>query len=328
MLIAVLPYFLLSLCLAACARTKPGTDAAPSASVVTGVSRVIIPVAGGQTIRVPRLMGDAVILWSPLNRREQRFSPASFAATASDLSGSEVASWLPSTEHDAARRYLYRLTHEHSALTARVLGRAELYMPIVLEGVRRRGLPPELACLPMVESAFEPQAVSPAGAAGLWQLMPGTARSFGLKVTNTEDERFDVYKSTEAATAYLAYLHARFRSWPLALAAYNCGEGVMQKAMEQTYCATLDGITDYCRRLPADKRPLKEETLSFVPQFTAAVAVMTRAESLGLSSRPLLEGVPANIAERKENAGKLSLSGRYDADARPAPSPPQSMRIP
>ena len=319
---------MLTLCLAACAATNSGPGAALPAPVVTSVSRVVIPANGGQTILVPRLMSDAISLWSPLNARERRRAVAQ-AKVDADLTGYDVASWLPSTEYDTMQRYLYRLTHDQKELTGRVLARAESYMPIVLAGVRNQGLPVELACLPLVESAFEPQAVSPAGAAGLWQLMPETARGLGLQVTADMDERFDVRKSTEAATAYLAYLYRLFGDWPLAIAAYNCGEGAMQKAMARANCTTLDGLTAYCRLQDPDARLLKEETLRFVPQFTAAVMVMSGSERLGLASgHALREPSTAAGAANKGSTGKLALTGRYDSAAQPASVPPRSTRLP
>ena len=88
-----------------------------------------------------------------------------------------------------------------------------------------RGAPPELVWVVAIESAFDPTAVSRAGAAGMWQLMPRTARALGLRVDATVDERFDPERSTDAAIDYLLSLHDRFRSWPVALAAYNAGQG-------------------------------------------------------------------------------------------------------
>ncbi len=322
---AALSCLLLSFCPTACAVTQPeaGTLSAP---VVTGVSRVVIPANGGQTILVPRLMGDATTLWSPLNARERRRAPMQDKIDVP--AGYDVASWLPSTEYDTMARYFYRLTHDRKELTGRVLARAENHMPIVLEGIRNQGLPIELACLPLVESAFEPQAVSSAGAAGLWQLMPETARRFGLTVNDRVDERFDVRRSTEAATAYLAHLYRLFGDWPLAVAAYNCGEGAMQKAMGQANRATLDEVTAYCRREDPDCRLLKEETLRFVPQFAAAVMVMGGTESLKLGPSRLLQGSSGSSGFQRESAGKLALSGRYDTAEQPVPAPPRSTRLP
>ncbi len=210
------------------------------------------------------------------------------------LAAQNVPAWLPATEQEIMRRYLYRFTHEQKELAARVLARAKIHLPVALEEVTRRGLPPELACLPLVESAFEPSAVSRAGAAGLWQLMPETARRFGLVVNSELDERFDVRKSTEAATAYLAYLYGLFKDWPLALAAYNCGEGAMLNAMGKANCENLGSLTAYCRATENANAPLREETLRFVPQFAAAVLLMTKAEEFGFG--PIMPPEAANLS--------------------------------
>ena len=139
-------------------------------------------------------------------------------------------------------------------------------------------LPPVLSLLPAVESVFEPQAVSPAGAAGLWQLMPATARRFGLRVGEGTDERFDVRKSTAAAAAYLRNLHGSFGNWPLALAAYNCGESALSRAMKLTGAKTLPDLIQACRRRDDEPALLPRETLGYVPKFVAAVLALARVE--------------------------------------------------
>ena len=224
------------------------------------------------------------------------------------------------------RRYFYRLTHERRELTQKVLDRAEKYLAVVQEGVRRHGLPPEIACLPLVESAFEPRAVSPAGAAGLWQLMPATARRYGLTVTNELDERFDVQKSTAAAAAYLASLFKLFGDWPLALAAYNCGEGTMQKALGQSGRSSLEDLILYCRQ--GEASPLQEETLRYVPQFAAAVLLMHQAGKPGLPAPRFTDSAafPPPFAHDRPHTG-LSLSGSYTRQETIVPTPPRSVRL-
>lgn len=113
-------------------------------------------------------------------------------------------------------------------------GRYRAWLEAELE---RRGAPRELLWVVAIESAFDPTAVSRAGAAGLWQLMPRTARALGLRVDAVVDERFDPERSTEAAIDYLLSLHERFRSWPVALAAYNAGQGHARSEL-RTYAVT------------------------------------------------------------------------------------------
>jgi membrane-bound lytic murein transglycosylase D len=110
-----------------------------------------------------------------------------------------------------------------------VLERSSYYLYYIIEEVEARDLPSELALLPFVESAFNPKAISPAKAAGMWQFMPATGKSFKLKQNMFLDERADIVKSTRAALEYLQRLNEQFGNWHLALAAYNWGEGSLGK---------------------------------------------------------------------------------------------------
>jgi membrane-bound lytic murein transglycosylase D len=111
-----------------------------------------------------------------------------------------------------------------------------------------------------VESSFDPRVRSPAGAAGLFQLMPATARRYGLS-SRPRDQRLDPDKSAEAAAKYLDYLHRHFKDWRLALAAYNAGEGAIDKLLQQHRATTFDAIAAY---LPA-------ETQMYVPRIEATL---------------------------------------------------------
>jgi membrane-bound lytic murein transglycosylase D len=126
-------------------------------------------------------------------------------------------------------------------------------------------MPLELKYLPIIESALNPNAVSRAGATGLWQFMRGTGARFGLVNTSYVDERRDPEKSTLAAIRYLSYLYNDFNDWTLALAAYNCGEGNVKKAIRRS-----GGKTDYWEIYPY----LPRETRGYVPAFIAAMYVM------------------------------------------------------
>ncbi len=317
-------------CLPACrASGTAGEYSTPPAARVASVSRVILPADGGRTIRVPRLMGDAHALWSPLRVREQA---AAVDYTSLNLDA-RLDMWLAHAEETTVRRYLRRLTEARRGTTDQVLRRAARYLPIVLDGVRRQGLPVELACLPLVESAFEPRCVSSAGAAGLWQLMPQTARRFGLVVNKDTDERFDVAKATGAATRYLAYLYNLFQDWPLALAAYICGEGTMRRAMRQYGGRTLAEVVRRCRDDDTATRALREETLRFVPQFAAAVLVLHKSRELGLNETPLLPrlsahpaSAPSESAPRTER--RLAMQGSPEPLAPVRIAPPRMIRRP
>ena len=145
-----------------------------------------------------------------------------------------------------------------------ILGRSAIYFPMFNENLEKFGLPKDLKYLPVIESLLDPLAISHVGAAGLWQFMPSTARRFGLKIDNYVDERYDPYKSTEAAMLYLKSLHKRFDDWTLAIAAYNCGEGCVENAIKK-------GETRDFWEL---KKHLPKETSRYVSRFIAASYVM------------------------------------------------------
>lgn len=151
----------------------------------------------------------------------------------------------------------------------------KLYYPLVVKIFREEGLPPDLALLAIVESNGEPWAVSKAGAAGLWQLMPGTARRLGLKVNRYIDERFDIEKSTRAAARYLKELYGRFKRWDLAIAAYNAGPGRIEKRLKRL------GADEFW-----DLTKLPDETLNYVPKF---YAVLSLVHEKGLLKKPSRE---------------------------------------
>ena len=124
----------------------------------------------------------------------------------------------------------------------RMTDRSSKYLYHIVEEIERRGMPTELALLPFIESAFNPQAVSTARATGMWQFMPATGKSFDLKQNAFRDDRRDVLASTRAALDYLQRLHNMFGDWHLALAAYNWGEGNVGKALARNQRSQL-GLT-------------------------------------------------------------------------------------
>ena len=124
----------------------------------------------------------------------------------------------------------------------------------------KENLPIELRALPIIESALSPTAVSPVGAVGLWQFMPSTGKSYGLEVNSLVDERRDPVRATQAACRYLKDLYAIYNDWTLAIAAYNCGPGNVNKAMARSGGKTFWEIYDY----------LPRETRGYVPAFIGA----------------------------------------------------------
>lgn len=165
----------------------------------------------------------------------------------------------------------------------RMTERSSKYLFHIVEELERRNMPTELALLPFIESAFNPQAVSSAKAAGMWQFMPATGRHFDLRQNAFRDDRRDVLASTRAALDYLQKLQSMFGDWHLALAAYNWGEGNVSRAIERNRKAGVGtGYEDL--RMPA-------ETRLYVPKLQAVKNIVSAPQALG-TSLPVIENHP------------------------------------
>jgi membrane-bound lytic murein transglycosylase D len=158
----------------------------------------------------------------------------------------------------------------------RMTERGRKYLFHVVEELERRNMPTELALLPFIESAFNPQAVSSAKAAGMWQFMPATGRNFELKQNMFRDDRRDVLASTRAALDYLQKLHDMFGDWHLALAAYNWGEGSVMRAIAKNQKLGL-GTTYTDLKMPM-------ETRFYVPKLQAIKNIVATPEALNVQS--------------------------------------------
>ncbi|HVO63429.1 MAG TPA: lytic transglycosylase domain-containing protein [Terriglobales bacterium] len=150
--------------------------------------------------------------------------------------------------------------------------RLDQLRPVVEPILQSEGIPVELTSVAIVESGGRPNALSPKGALGLWQLMPDTARRYGLIVDRYRDERLDLEESTRAAASYLRDLYQQFGSWPLALASYNAGEQALQRAILR------GGTADFVQL--SSLRLLPQETCNYVP------AVLSAMQLLGIRQHP------------------------------------------
>lgn len=171
----------------------------------------------------------------------------------------------------------------------RLTARASRYLYHTVTEAERRGLPTELALLPVIESSYDPGATSNAAAAGLWQFIPSTGEIYGLNQTSTYDGRRDVVESTRAAYDFLTSLYEKFGSWELALAAYNAGPGRIQQAINRNAAQGLP--TDYW------SLSLPQETMNYVPRFMAVAQIVSRPSDYGvyfngIANRPHFKSVP------------------------------------
>lgn len=178
------------------------------------------------------------------------------------------------TYNDVTKQFIERYVNRHRRLISNMLGLSTYYMPMIENALDKYNMPQELKYLPIIESAFNPKAVSRVGAKGLWQFMFKTAKSYGLKANSYIDERFDPLKSTHAAIRYLRDLYNFFQSWDLAIAAYNCGPGNVKKAIIRS-----GGKTNFWQIY----RYLPRETRGYIPAFIAANYIMNYYEEHGIT---------------------------------------------
>lgn len=189
-------------------------------------------------------------------------------------------------------KFLYRITK-----------RSERYLFYIVEEVERRGMPSEMALVPLVESAFNPIAKSSGNAVGLWQFIPATGKSFGLEQDGWLDERQDVTAATHAALDYLQKLHDKFGDWKLALAAYNWGQGSVSKSLER----------NRKKGLPEDFHNIKLpiETRNHIHKLIAIKNIIANPENYGITlntipNRPYFKEIEAHYHMDKTLAAELA----------------------
>ncbi len=164
----------------------------------------------------------------------------------------------------------------HPYYVERMMERSKLYLYYIVEEVEKRGMPTEIALLPMIESAYIPTAQSRMKASGIWQFVPGTGKKYGLEQDWWYDGRRDVIDATHAALDYLQNLYSEFGNWELALAAYNCGEKKIARLLSQ----------NRAKGLPEDYQSLKKlprETKNYIPKLIAIRNIVSNPEAYGFS---------------------------------------------
>jgi membrane-bound lytic murein transglycosylase D len=210
---------------------------------------------------------------------------------------------LPDIKNPRIDRELYWYL-EHPASLAIIQQRAEPYLHHILDEIEAKNIPGELALLPVVESAFVPDAYSKADASGLWQFVPSTGKEYGLQQNNWYDGRRDIYASTKAATTYLKELSEDFNGdWLLALASYNCGKGRVRKSIERNEYLNLP--TDYW------SLDLPQETDDYVPRLLAIAKLFAHADEYNIHlqhipNRPYFEVVDIKSPLDLHKAAKLA----------------------
>lgn len=208
----------------------------------------------------------------------------------------EAAHSIPIPDHRTINSAVRLFSGDMRASIQESLERSGRYRPLIDRTLEKYNLPKGLAYLPVIESAYLPTLTSRAGAYGIWQFMPDTAREYGLRVDWWIDERADPERSTRAAAAYLRDLYNRFQDWSLALAAYNCGPNRVRRTLDDA------GATTFWELI--DSGLLPKETRGYVPTFFATLLIASDPQAYGFEL-----GKPVESDEREvELHGPVSLS--------------------
>ncbi len=202
--------------------------------------------------------------------------PVHKSAPRRDGLGSPRSSGLPDVAEAQVARWATAYSTVYKASFVRAISRGQPYGEMIATKLRNAGLPGALIYLPVVESRFSAGAKSSAGAVGLWQFMPSTARGYGLRVDTWVDERRDPYRATDAAVRYLRDLHRNFGDWYLALAAYNGGDGRVARAVRAS------GGKGSVHAFWAAQSELPRETRDYVPQLLGVARVGANPAKYGV----------------------------------------------
>ena len=304
----LLPAAALALALAGCATPATTTGAAPSlASPSPSSSAMTLPATGQANAlpsappRSPLLLAGVgpllaerdtpAIAVDPLHPTEQLDLDAAAAQT--DLwARVRQGTAMPELDNELVRKWEQWYAGKPDYVQ-RMTERGGRYLFHIIEELNKRGMPTELALLPFIESAFNPQAMSTAKASGMWQFVPATGRDFALRQNMFRDDRREVLASTRAALDYLNTLHGMFGDWQLALAAYNWGQGNVQRAIKRNLAAGLS--TDY------DSLQMPAETRNYLPKLQAVKNIVMRPDAFGVKL-PALQNHPyfVSVALKKD----------------------------
>ena len=235
--------------------------------------------------------------------------------------------------NDVVQKFIDRYSGRLRQSISYMLGASNFYIPIFEEALEAYQLPLELKYLPIIESALNPNAISRAGAGGLWQFMIGTGKQYGLQVNSLVDDRRDPVKSSYAAARYLSDLYKIFGDWNLVIAAYNCGPENINKAIRRS-----NGEKDYWQIYPY----LPKETRGYVPAFIAANYIMTyyslhnicpMSTRLPAKTDTVMVNKNVHLQQVAEVVGinidlLRSLNPMYRRDIIPGATEPYALRLP
>jgi hypothetical protein len=232
---------------------------------------------------------------------------------------------MPIQMNKQVRAYLVYFSTERKDVIRRQLARSSRYLPMIKEVFQEYGLPEDLAYLAMVESGFNPNACSPAGACGMWQFIKATGQRYSLIIDGYVDERRSPAKSTRAAAQYLTDLYKQFGSWYLAAASYNCGERRVQQELKKSHHKNFWELSaNQC---------LPGETKNYVPQLIAATIIAKHPEKFGFTNVAYQPPLTRGEWETAGSASGMALASAASSPkssakiSRLSPSPSRSLPV-